>query len=63
MIPDLHHLVRNWCYSSLRRRDYAEADAGVHVRVVADACAGSDDASHEAALAVMRLLAPLVEVS
>lgn len=41
----------------------AAADAGVHVRVVADACAGSDDASHEAALAVMRLLAPLVEVS
>ena len=41
----------------------AAADAGVHVRVAADACAGLDDAAHEQALAVMRLWAPLIEVS
>jgi nicotinamidase-related amidase len=41
----------------------AAADAGVHVRVAADACAGADDAAHEQALAVMRLWAPLIEVS
>jgi nicotinamidase-related amidase len=40
----------------------AAADAGVRVRVVADACAGADDVSHEQALGVLRLLAPLVEV-
>ena len=41
----------------------AAADAGVHVRVAADACAGANDAAHEQALAVMRLWAPLIEVS
>jgi nicotinamidase-related amidase len=40
----------------------AAADAGVAVRVVADACAGSSDDSHEKALDVLRLYAPLVEV-
>jgi nicotinamidase-related amidase len=40
----------------------AAADAGVAVRVVADACAGVDDASHEKALDILRLYAPLVEV-
>ncbi len=40
----------------------AAADAGVRVRVVADACAGATDASHEQALAVLRGYAPLVEV-
>jgi nicotinamidase-related amidase len=39
------------------------ADAGVRVRVAADACAGVDDAAHEQSLAVMRLWAPLVEVT
>jgi len=39
------------------------ADAGVRVRVAADACAGVDDAAHEQSLAVMRLWSPLVEVS
>ena len=38
------------------------ADAGVRVRVVADACAGANDTSHEQALAVMGLYAPLIEV-
>ncbi len=41
----------------------AAADAGVHVRVVADACAGVSDADHERALAVMALYAPLVEIT
>jgi nicotinamidase-related amidase len=41
----------------------AAADAGVQVVVAADACAGLDDAAHEQALAVMRLWAPLIEVS
>lgn len=40
----------------------AAADAGVGVRVVADACAGVDDASHAKALHVMSLYAPLIEV-
>ncbi len=40
----------------------AAADAGVPVRVVADACAGIDDAGHRAALHVLGLYAPLVEV-
>jgi nicotinamidase-related amidase len=39
----------------------AAADAGVHVRVVADACAGASDADHERALAAMALYAPLIE--
>jgi nicotinamidase-related amidase len=41
----------------------AAADAGVRVRVAADACAGADDAVHEHALAVMRTWAPLIEVT
>ncbi|WP_233160236.1 cysteine hydrolase family protein [Pseudonocardia sp. MH-G8] len=40
----------------------AAADAGVPVQVVADACAGVDAASHAAALHVMDLYAPLIEV-
>jgi nicotinamidase-related amidase len=38
------------------------ADAGVKVRVVADACAGASDSTHEQALAIMDLYAPLVEI-
>jgi nicotinamidase-related amidase len=41
----------------------AAADAGVHVRVAADACAGADDAAHEHALATMRVWAPLIDVT
>jgi nicotinamidase-related amidase len=40
----------------------AAADAGVAVRVVADACAGVTDRSHAQALDILRLYAPLVEV-
>ncbi len=40
----------------------AAADAGVPVRVVSDACAGVDDDSHAAALHVLALYAPLIEV-
>ena len=40
----------------------AAADAGVLVRVVADACAGIDDNSHAKALHILRLYSPLVEV-
>ena len=40
----------------------AAADDGVAVQVVADACAGVTDDSHQQALAVLRLYAPLVEV-
>jgi nicotinamidase-related amidase len=39
------------------------ADAGVPVRVVADACAGSSDDHHRKALDLMGLYAPLVEVT
>lgn len=38
------------------------ADAGAEVIVVADACAGLDDASHAKALDIMALYAPLVRV-
>jgi nicotinamidase-related amidase len=40
----------------------AAADAGVRVQVVGDACAGVDERSHAAALHVMGLYGPLVEV-
>jgi nicotinamidase-related amidase len=38
------------------------ADAGVPVRVVTDACAGSSDDDHDRALRLMSLYAPLVEL-
>ncbi|GAA2722465.1 cysteine hydrolase family protein [Cellulomonas aerilata] len=41
----------------------AAADAGVPVRVVTDACAGSGDEDQERALRVMGLYAPLVELT
>ena len=41
----------------------AAADTGVEVQVVADACAGVDDDSHRKALDILRLYAPLIEVS
>ncbi len=40
----------------------AAADAGMQVRVVADACAGADDGSHAKTLDILRLYSPLVEV-
>ncbi len=40
----------------------AAADAGTHVQVVADACAGVDEATHRRALDIMRLYGPLIEV-
>jgi nicotinamidase-related amidase len=39
------------------------ADAGVAVRVVTDACAGSGDDDHERALRILSLYAPLVELA
>ncbi|AND17157.1 cysteine hydrolase [Rathayibacter tritici] len=41
----------------------AAADAGVRVRVVADACAGASEADHRRALDAMALYAPLIEVT
>lgn len=38
------------------------ADAGVRVRVVADACAGAEDRTHQQALDLMGLYAPLVDI-
>jgi nicotinamidase-related amidase len=40
----------------------AAADAGCHVEVVAEACAGSSDEAHERALEAMRLYAPQIVV-
>jgi nicotinamidase-related amidase len=40
----------------------AAADAGVVVWLVADACAGIDDAAHQRALDIARGYAPLIEV-
>ncbi len=41
----------------------AAADAGVHVRVAADACAGLSPADHRRALNAMALYAPLIEIT
>lgn len=41
----------------------AAADAGVHVRVVADACAGLSPSDHQRALDAMALYAPLIEIT
>jgi nicotinamidase-related amidase len=38
------------------------ADAGVHVRVVAEACAGATDDTHDQALHVMSRYSPLIDV-
>jgi nicotinamidase-related amidase len=40
----------------------AAADAGIHVRVVSDACAGLTDADHQRALDAMALYGPLIEI-
>ena len=40
----------------------AAADAGMHARVVADACAGVSEADHRRALDTMALYGPLLEV-
>jgi nicotinamidase-related amidase len=39
------------------------ADAGVPVRVIGDACAGSTDEEHQRALGLMALYAPLVQLT
>ncbi|MGO4534532.1 cysteine hydrolase family protein [Leifsonia sp. 2MCAF36] len=39
------------------------ADAGVRIRVAADACAGLSDADHQRALDAMALYAPLIEIT
>jgi nicotinamidase-related amidase len=41
----------------------AAADAGVHVRVVEDACAGLTEEDHRRALDAMALYAPLIELT
>ena len=41
----------------------AAADAGVHVTVVSDGCAGLSDLDHQRALDVMALYGPLIEVA
>lgn len=41
----------------------AAADAGVRVRVAADACAGLSETDHQRALDAMALYAPLIEIT
>ena len=41
----------------------AAADAGVHVRLAIDACAGASAADHQRALDAMALYAPLIELT
>ena len=41
----------------------AAADAGVHVRIAVDGCAGGTDEDHERALAAMALYAPLITLT
>lgn len=40
----------------------AAVDAGVHVQVVEEACAGSTDDNHRKAIDIMRLYAPMLEI-
>ncbi len=40
----------------------AAADAGVHVQVVSDACAGVDESSHRQALHILSLYQPIITV-
>lgn len=40
----------------------AAVDAGVHVQVVEEACAGSTDANHRKAIDLMRLYGPMLEI-
>lgn len=39
------------------------ADDGVHVRVVADACAGVSETDHQRALSAMEMYGPLIEIT
>jgi nicotinamidase-related amidase len=39
------------------------ADAGVHVRIAADACAGLSEQDHQRALDTMALYGPLIEIT
>ena len=41
----------------------AAADAGVHVRLATDACAGASVVDHQRALDAMALYAPLIELT
>jgi nicotinamidase-related amidase len=41
----------------------AAADAGVHVTVAADACAGFTDADHQRALDAMALYTPMIDIA
>jgi nicotinamidase-related amidase len=41
----------------------AAADAGIHVRVVEDACAGLSATDHRRAIDAMALYAPLIEIA
>ncbi|MDP9886068.1 nicotinamidase-related amidase [Sinomonas atrocyanea] len=41
----------------------AAVDAGRHVTVVSDACAGATDEAHEQALALMQMLSPMCETT
>jgi nicotinamidase-related amidase len=41
----------------------AAADAGIHVRVVEDACAGLSEDDHRRAIDAMALYAPLIEIT
>ena len=41
----------------------AAADAGVHVTVAADACAGVTDADHRRALDAMALYSPMIDIA
>jgi len=40
----------------------AAVDAGIHVQVVEEACAGSTDDNHRKAIDIMRLYAPMLEI-
>ena len=60
---------RMWCSPASRptaaclSTALGAADAGVRIRVAADACAGLSDADHQRALDAMALYAPLIEIT
>ncbi|ART70013.1 hydrolase [Mycobacterium dioxanotrophicus] len=64
-IPDGHGVVLTGVSTDccVLATALAAADAGMQVKVVADACAGVTDTDHQRALDAMALFSPLIEIT
>lgn len=64
-LPDGHGMVLTGVSTDccILATALAAADAGIHVKVVADACAGVTDTDHQRALDAMALFGPLIEIT